>query len=629
MKQINIGTIGKFNNRKVTIQKFIDFDNVIIQDFDNGDLNVAKITDLGLGTDHDIDPVYLDTIDDDQWKIACSRFSIIKPLIDAERSMNIEINKTVLVQDLSKKHDVGYSTIYRWLAAYNTTNLVSALIPTKPDGGRGISRMNEDVDKIIDKTIDSFYINGQQNTQKATATEIKRLCRNAGLVPPHPNTVYNRIRAKDSKKILMGRQGYLTVNQTIDAKPGEFDSIKYPLEMFQMDHTLLDIFVVTEDDRTIIGRPYITVAIDIFSRMVAGLYISLDPPGSLGTGICLSNAILPKEDICARYELKSSWPIWGIMRNIHLDNAKEFKGKMLSRNAEEYDFVINWRPKGKTHYGAHIERYLGTLGEKIHSLPGTTHESIKKRKNYDSEAKAIFTLSELEKWIHTQIIDIYHNEKHSNLKTSPLIRYQEGIFGVGKKQGIGLPLMQMNPDKVRLDFLPHIERTIQRTGVVIDHIRYYSEIFRSYLFDKAIKSNATQSSFIFKRDPRKLSKIYFLDVKEARYVIIPYADMRRPEMSIWDYRAALRKVNEIYPHCEITEDLTFEGLNRLRAIEDAAKASKDAAKRKERKRKVVEFENTLSDNIQIVIPENRTLEEYSENNEEFIDIEPFDFDEEI
>lgn len=627
MKHINIGTVGTYNNRKVTIQKFIDYENVIVQDNSNGDLDLVKLSELGLGENLETNTIFLDTIDDEDWKLACYRFSVIKPYIEAERTMNLEINKSVLVNELAEKHSVGRATIYRWITSYNTTGLVSSLLPTKSDGGKGKSRIDNDIDQIIDETIDTFYSSGQLNTQKATAIEIIRLCKNAGVTPPHPNTVYNRIKAKDRRKILTGRLGYSTISQTVDATPGEFQEAQYPLDIFQLDHTLLDVIVVSEEDRTAMGRPWITVAIDVFSRMVAGFYISMDPPGSLGTGICLSNAILPKEDICARYDLKSSWPVWGIMRNLHMDNAKEFKGSMLTKNAQEYDFVLNWRPKGKARYGAHIERYLGTLSKRIHALPGTTLESIKKRKNYDSVAKASMTLSELEKWLHIQIVDVYHNLKHSSLNTSPLLKFNEGIFGSGKKRGIGVPMMQMNPDKVRLDFLPHIERTIQRTGVVIDHIRYYSEIFRSYLFEKA--GGSTQKSFIFKRDPRDLSKIYFLDAKEARYVVIKYADVRLPAISLWEYRLALKRASELYPNCEITEKLIFESYNRLREIEETAKSSKAAFKRVERKRKVDEFKNTLTDQINTVTPEKTSEFEDVSLEEETINIQPFDFDEEL
>ncbi len=632
MKNIVLGASCNFNGNQATLQKFIDFKKVIIQEVVSGELHVVEISKLDFSEKRIVNKNYIDSISDDDWKEANKRYTIIKPLIEVERGMKLEINKTLLVQNLAEEHNVGYTTIYRWLSAYNQTGLLSSLVPNKRDGGRNKSRLSEEVVLLMDKTIQDYYLNSQKRSKKITAIEVIRCCKNAGLEAPHPNTIYNRIKLISKKKILTSRIGHLEVSQTIAPTPGEYTEAKNPLDVVQIDHTILDIIVVSEEDRMPIGRPYITLAIDVYSRMVAGLYISLDPPGALGTGLCLSNAILPKGDICAEYQLKSEWPFWGIMRNLHMDNAKEFKGKMLKRASEEYGFTINWRPKAKSRYGAHIERLLGTLSRKIHTLPGTTFEEIKYRNNYDSNAKATMTLAELEKWIHIQIVDVYHLEKHSGIGMSPYKKYNEGIFGSDKKQGIGIPLMQFHPDKVRLDFLPIIERTIQRSGVVIDHIRYYSDIFRNYLYEKAavgktqFVKNRGGANFIFKRDPRDISKIYFLDENESRYAEIPYADMRRPPMSIWDYREVLRKVQDFYPNSKITEDIIFDAYNRLREIEENSKMSKKAAKRIERKRKVDVFKKTIKPkNIEESI-ENKLDEEISIKN---IVVEPFDYDEEI
>lgn len=631
MKNIIPGSSCSFDGLRATVQKFIDFKKVIIREDASGELHVKDISELDFGDKPMINEQYVDSISDEDWKEANRRYSIIKPLIEAERGMKLEINKTVLVRNLSEDHHVGYATIYRWLSAFNTTGLLSSLVPTKRDGGRDKSRLSEEVVLLMDSVIETHYLNAQKRSKKNTAIEVIRCCKNANLDAPHTNTIYNRIKLINKKKVLTTRLGYLEVSQTIAPTPGEYQDARNPLDVIQIDHTLLDIIVVSADDRKPIGRPYITLAIDVYSRMVAGLYISLDPPGVLGTGICLSNAILPKEDICAKYHLKSNWPLWGVMRNLHMDNAKEFKSKTLKRAGEEYGFTINWRPKGKSRYGAHIERLLGTLGRKIHALPGTTFEEIKYRNNYDSEAKATMTLAELEKWLHIQVVDVYHLEKHSGIGMPPLNKYNEGIFGSDRRQGIGIPLMQFHPDKVRLDFLPMIERTIQRTGVVIDHIRYYSDIFKNYLYERAALGNELfarnrgGTHFIFKRDPRDISKIYFLDEKEARYAEVPYADMRRPPMSIWEYRAALKKVQEYYPHSKITEDIIFDAYNRLREIEENSKESKKEAKRVERKRKVEEF----NDSLKKAEMSSSTELELSAAEPSKKKIEPFDFDEDI
>lgn len=630
MKNIVLGSECVHNGNRSTVQKFVDFRKVIVKDEATGELHIALIEELEFSEQPVVNQQYLDSISDEEWKEANRRYAIIKPLIDIELEMKLEVNKTLLVKQLSEEHNVGYVTIYRWLNAYHATGLVSSLIPAKRSGGRGKSRLDEEIVKIMDDTIKDAYLNSQRKSKKETAIEVIRRCKNAGITPPHQNTVYHRIRNLEAETVLTKRMGYLEVSQKVAPTPGTYTEAKNPLDVIQVDHTILDVIVVSEEDRTPIGRPSITLAIDVYSRMVAGLYISLDPPGALGTGLCLSNAILPKEDICAKYNLKSGWPLWGIMKNVHLDNAKEFKGKMIKRAAQEYGFTINWRPKGKSRYGAHIERLLGTLSKKIHTLPGTTFEDIKYRSNYNSEAKAVMTLAELEEWLHIQIVEVYHNTKHSSLKTTPLQMYQEGIFGSNRKEGIGLPLMKFHPDKVRLDFLPIIERTIQRSGVVIDHIHYYSDIFRNYLYERVLNSNdrfhknSRSRVYIFKRDPRDISKIYFLDEKEARYAEIPYADMRRPPMSIWEYREALKKAEEYYPNVQITEDLIFDAYNRLRRIEDEAQNAKKKAKRKERARKVTEFRSTLTAERKDAVPESIETKTTSSKK-----LEPFDFDEEI
>ena len=49
--------------------------------------------------------------------------------------------------------------------------------------------------------------------------------------------------------------------------------MKEPLQLMQMDHTLVDVVVVDEVDREPIGRPWLTLAIDVATRAVPGFYL--------------------------------------------------------------------------------------------------------------------------------------------------------------------------------------------------------------------------------------------------------------------------------------------------------------------------------------------------------------------
>jgi transposase InsO family protein len=114
--------------------------------------------------------------------------------------------------------------------------------------------------------------------------------------------------------------------------------------MVAIDHTELDIIVLDDSREHAVGRPWITLAIDIFSRMIVGYYIAFEKPGALAVGMCISRCILPKDSYLARLNLQVEWPVQGIMKAIQTDNAKEFRSKSLGRALEFYGIEHNFRP---------------------------------------------------------------------------------------------------------------------------------------------------------------------------------------------------------------------------------------------------------------------------------------------
>ena len=627
----NIGKSYYYGTEKVLLEKFIDFKKGIIRNIQTQELEIVELALLKTTVDADAEeaPV-LDALSDKDWEIAQKRFSIIEPIITADREGRTIPNRTEWIKEIARENEIGYVTVYRWLNDYNVTGMVSALVPLEKKGGKGQSRLDKTLDLIINETIQDIYLTSQVKSQRKVVEEVLRRCRNASLEPPHENTIRNRVAAYSQKKKLEARAGRVFTDRKVGPAPGHFNLAKHPLDVIQIDHTLLDIIVVSDQDREPIGRPWITVGIDVFSRMVSGFYISMDPPGSLGTGICISNSILPKDHLLARYNLKADWPVYGVMSSIHMDNAKEFRGNMLQKACKEYGISINWRPVTKPHWGAHIERLLGTFAKSVHALPGTTFSNPKYRQNYDSSAKAIMTLSELEEWLHVYIVDKYHQQLHSGIGTAPILRYAEGIFGSYQFEGIGLQTLSLDEEKVKLDFLPYFERTIRRSGVTIDHIAYYHDVLKRYLYDSVsfrgddFVKTKTPTKFTFKRDPRDISKIYFLDPAEKKYVSVFYADRSKPSMSIWEHREALRFARKANPKGEINQDMIFDALDRMREIESRAQKSKRDAKRANRVRKVEEFNPKFQ-------PANDRSESAGSFHPEIdlLTIKPFDIDEHI
>ncbi len=518
----------------------------------------------------------LTLIEQKDWVSAELWFSRISPLLFTPRT-------TEMVKAVAREAGVHPATVYRKIALYEQSGRVSDLTPIKPNGGEGHSRLTPEAEAIVGSLVKEVYLNKQKRSIKKTADEIRRNFINAELKPPHYNTIRNRILAVSEKERDKERLGPKTASEKHDAFPGHFPGADWPLAVVQIDHTKFDVMLVDDIHRQCIGRPWVTLAIDVFSRMVVGVSVSLEPPNSMSVGLCIAHAILPKEQWLTKLDLSTSWPCWGVMQRLHADNGREFRGNMLQRACKEYNIDLEWRPVKTPHYGAHIERLLGTFNEEIHSLPGTTFSSPAERGEYDSESQAVMTMAEFEKWIATYITGVYHQREHSSLKTSPMQQYEKGILGTDEMPGRGLPRRIVDEDRLRLDLMPFFERAVQAYGVVVDEVHYYSDVLRRYVNAKEPSQTRKKRKFTFRRDPRDISTLYFYDPDVRDYFRIPYRDTARSPMSIWEFREARRRL-EKQGVKEINEGLIFRSYEQMRSIEEQAKTETKHIRRKKQQR---------------------------------------------
>lgn len=520
----------------------------------------------------------ISTVDEGSWALAKSRLAILKPLLNRPARTRAE------VAAVAAEHSLHVNTLYVWLRAYEGSGLLSSLLPKgRCDKGQG--RINEAVEELIREAIAAVYLTRQRKSQRKVCDEVRRRCLEAGEPPPHDNTVRNRIRALSGELVAARRLGRKTADLDFRPHEGKFPGANWPLSVVQIDHTKIDIILVDDHYRRSVGRPWITLAFDVFSRVVTGFYVSFDPPGAMSTGLCLVHSFLSKERWLSGHDVRSGWPVWGLPAKIHADNAKEFRGEMLQRACEEYGIDLEWRPVGRPQFGAHIERALGTFSKEIHELPGTTFSNTRERGDYDSEGKASLTLSEFETWLATYIVDVYHQKVHSSLGASPMAVYQKGIFGDDGNPGCGLPAKVADEDRLRLDLMPFELRTVQDYGVVIDEIHYYHDVLRRWINALDPAESRRKRKFMFRRDPRDISAIWFYDPELQSYYPIPYRDTSHPALSIWELREA-RKSAQAQGGGEINERAIFDAYERMREIEQKAVEKTKSARRAAQRRRL-------------------------------------------
>ncbi|MGP5120873.1 Mu transposase C-terminal domain-containing protein [Psychrobacter alimentarius] len=541
-----------------------DFDNVI------DGANTSVVIDLN-------------DIGDDEWQEAQKKYLAITPLI-MEEDWYGEDNYRGEQGYERRAKEVGVSsrTLKRWVDAYQSTGSIGSLIDQKRGWKKGTKRLNEETENLINEVINNFYLTVQRPNVQATIREIHRRCYVEDIEKPSKNTIRNRIKEIKEKDLLRGRGQRKRAKQKFTAKAGQFPDAKYPLSVIQIDHTPVDLILVDDKHRRPIGRPFITVAIDVYSRMVTGYYISLDAPSVTSVSMCISRSILPKDELLLEFGLSDvKWNVFGMPKKIHVDNGSDFRAESLQKSCAFHGINLEFRPLARPEYGGHIERFIGTIMKRVHELPGTTFSNIKEKDEYNSEKHASLTLHEFEKWFLTYITMDYHESIHSGIERSPKEQWRIGIFGEGFESGIGLPPIPSDRHTLVLDFMPSALRTIQRNGTTIGGLQYYDACLNNFI--NHTDDNGNKTKFIFRQDPRDITRIWFYDPELLQYFPVPLANQVLPPISLWEYRKVYKQVKQ--DSGTVNEALIYQALQDMQTLVEESKNTTKKVLRSEQRKK--------------------------------------------
>ena len=492
------------------------------------------------------------TLPDAAWEQALQRSQVIAPLAALEAVGHQAADDAAHALGLSRRQI--YVLIQR---ARDGTGLITDLSLGQSSGGKGNGRLPEPVEHIIRELLQKRFLTRQKRSLAALYREITQTCTAQKLQIPARNTVALRIATLDPVKTARSRGGQDEARD-LQGAGGVPPEIKMLLEQVQIDHTVIDLIIVDGRDRRPIGRPYLTLAIDVFTRCVVGMVITLEAPSAVSVGLCLAHAACDKRPWLERLDVEMGWPMSGKPRLLYLDNAAEFKGEALRRGCEQPGIELSYRPPGLPHFGGIVERIIGTVMQMIHELPGTTFSNPDQRGEYDSDGMAVLTLHELERWL-TLAIGAYHGSVHASLLQPPAALWADAVARSGT------PVVVTHATSFLVDFLPVIRRTLTRTGFVIDHIHYYADALKPW-----IAKRGHLPAFLIRRDPRDISRIWVLETEGQQYLEISYRTLSHPAVTLWEQRQARERLRQLGRE-QVDEAALFRMIRQMRDIVDTAK----------------------------------------------------------
>ncbi|QIL91247.1 DDE-type integrase/transposase/recombinase [Microbulbifer sp. SH-1] len=286
---------------------------------------------------------------------------------------------------------------------------------------------------------------------------------------PTYKTVQSRVLDRDYKSRQKGRKGREFKAELSGANSG-IETTRV-LERVEIDHTLLDIHVIHDDLKSLLGRPSLTVLIDHYSHMVLGFQISFEKPSFASVSMACLNAFLPKEEFMSNLGCESRWPAHGIPSTIVADNGSEFWGDAFIGVLDELGSNLQYCPIRKGNYKSRVERFFLRVNSMVlDDLPGVVRKLGKSGEEYDARQEAKMTFGEFKAYFVNWLTGVYHNLPIESKGMTPneLWEQSAGIFPIAIEDEAELTQILMAKE----------ERNLSKDGIRIFSLDYNSAILK-------------------------------------------------------------------------------------------------------------------------------------------------------
>jgi len=503
--------------------------------------------------------------------LADSRRPIVEAMLAKKGRTGADVEKAGQSLGISGRR------LYIIMWAYRDNPTIEALIGKKRGRKKGSRQLSPEVEAIITDAIETKYKKKTRPGIHYVVRHIHAECHMRGLPKPAPNTIKSRINALDDREVSSAREGYYAARDKYSPINQGFETPRFVMDCVMIDHTPADVIVVDEESRLPIGRPYITLAVDVRSRAILAFIIRLSAPSSLTNGLALHMCSLPKDKWLADRNINTSWPMFGIPSKLSLDNGSDFTGNALKFGCQQYLINIDHRPIKHPTTGGIIERAIQTVNRETHQLPGTTKGNVVSKREYNAEKEACMTLKEVEKYLVLFITEQYHERIQEGIGISPRRAWEEGI---ANDQMFGPSIRTPNdPRRFLIDFLPYENLPITRKGFNYKGV-YYNDPALTKLRLKDGKRK-----YAVRRDPRAIKTVFaYIDsLNPPRYLEVRAVDKTLPNISEEEFKDRKQKQKAI-ARSGINYDLIHKAhLRGEKIVAEAEKETKTARKKRAKK----------------------------------------------
>lgn len=535
--------------------------NELILDLNDGRAKVIKKDHYIIHTDES----QLSDVAKRKWNSSWELISYTFNQLEDESLVFNSKYRDLAMKETMKVYKVGYSTLKNYLIKYWQGGMIkSALIPRynfcgapgkernnngKKRGrprsitsGKGVN-IDEKIKKHFEMGLNKHYYTNKKNTLKMTYELIlmdyfsdKKITdkgkeipviKDINTVPTYHQFLYWFKKMNDPRKELIQRFGSRNYYQNHRSIIGDStqDAGLGPGTLWQIDATQFDVYLVSSVNRNIIvGRPTLILVIDVFSRMIVGMNITLESFNSYtGAMVALANAMLPKEDYCKQFGIslnKNEWDVHCIPQRIFADRG-ELNNSVIENAIAKLGITIQNAPPYRADYKGIIEQAFEQLNMKVKPFVDgvvPNKNNTVERGDVDYRLKSNLTINEFTKIILKCVL--YHNNHHvlSDYVLDEMMLEDEvekvptKIWDYGRQHMKGR-FRTLPESTIKMHLLPTATASVTARGVKYKKMLYASDYtLKNHWYQQARLNGARKIKVWF--DPRDMSHIYVLDEED-------------------------------------------------------------------------------------------------------------------
>lgn len=444
------------------------------------------------------------------------------------------------MEEIAARYGADLVTLYRWIAKYQKGGTL-ALMRKLPRLGVGTVRrsMDEDQERFGRK----LYLQLTKPTAAQVYKKLKKWCERQGLSCCSRATFYRFIDDLEKYEpdlVCLAREGEEEYMKKFAIKATRKEP-DYVNEVWEGDHHKLDVFI-KYNGRPV--RPWLTVWMDVCSRVVAGFTVSIQANGQT-IALATRYAVLPKvragwdgpvsramaaaleglgwEPAELREKAGDPLPFFGLPKTLYIDNGEDYKAKLKQgKKCEGWEygremrsvcellhiqalFCTKYSPWAK----GHCERWFGTFTDQFtRYLPGYCGSDNEERppdldEKALAEADLLLNLEELCKLIEMYLWE-YHNTEHSTLGMTPLEKY------------LSTPKVREEmPDPRAFDICL---MDVERAKVTASGIQRFGTVGRPRWYKSEALDGLVGQWVVIRYDPNRIGEILVFSAKTGDYI---------------------------------------------------------------------------------------------------------------